>query len=145
MAGRRAIDRALERLRASGHVYSKDGALWFKATDYGDEKDRVVERENGQRTYFASDIAYHLYKRERGFEQLIDVLGADHHGYVTRVRAGLSAMGEPGECLEVRLIQFVTLFRGAERGADVARAPASSSRCARCAPRSATTRRACST
>ena len=110
-----AIDRALERLRASGHVYSKDGALWFKATDYGDEKDRVVERENGQRTYFASDIAYHLYKRERGFEQLIDVLGADHHGYVTRVRAGLSAMGEPGECLEVRLIQFVTLFRGAER------------------------------
>jgi arginyl-tRNA synthetase len=110
-----AIDRALERLRASGHVYSKDGALWFKATHYGDEKDRVVERENGQRTYFASDIAYHLYKRERGFEQLIDVLGADHHGYVTRVRAGLSAMGEPGECLEVRLIQFVTLFRGAER------------------------------
>ncbi len=110
-----AIDRALERLRVSGHVYSKDGALWFKATDYGDEKDRVVERENGQRTYFASDIAYHLYKRERGFEQLIDVLGADHHGYVTRVRAGLSAMGEPGECLEVRLIQFVTLFRGAER------------------------------
>ena len=110
-----AIDRALERLRASGHVYSKDGALWFKATDYGDEKDRVVERENGQRTYFASDIAYHLYKRERGFEQLIDVLGADHHGYVTRVRAGLSAMGEPGECLDVRLIQFVTLFRGAER------------------------------
>ena len=110
-----AIDRALERLKASGHVYSKDGALWFKATDYGDEKDRVVERENGQRTYFASDIAYHLYKRERGFEQLIDVLGADHHGYVTRVRAGLSAMGEPGDCLEVRLIQFVTLFRGAER------------------------------
>ena len=62
-----AIDRALERLKASGHVYSKDGALWFKATDYGDEKDRVVERENGQRTYFASDIAYHLHKRERGF------------------------------------------------------------------------------
>jgi len=110
-----AIDRALERLKASGHVYSKDGALWFKATDYGDEKDRVVERENGQRTYFASDIAYHLHKRERGFEQLIDVLGADHHGYVTRVRAGLSAMGEPGECLEVRLIQFVTLFRGGEK------------------------------
>lgn len=110
-----AIDRALERLKASGHVYRKDGALWFKATDYGDEKDRVVERENGARTYFASDIAYHLYKRERGYEQLIDVLGADHHGYVSRVRAGLSAMGEPGDCLEVRLIQFVTLFRGAER------------------------------
>jgi arginyl-tRNA synthetase len=110
-----AIDRALERLKASGHVYRKDGALWFKATDYGDEKDRVVERENGQRTYFASDIAYHLHKRERGYQQLIDVLGADHHGYVARVRAGLEAMGEPGASLEVRLIQFVTLFRGSER------------------------------
>jgi arginyl-tRNA synthetase len=110
-----AIDRALERLKASGHVYHKDGALWFKATDYGDEKDRVVERENGQRTYFASDIAYHLEKRERGFEQLVDVLGADHHGYVARVRAGLEAMGEPGESLEVRLIQFVTLYRGGEK------------------------------
>ncbi len=110
-----AIDRALEKLKASGHVYLKDGALWFKATDYGDEKDRVVERENGQRTYFASDIAYHLHKRERGFEQLIDVLGADHHGYVARVRAGLEAMGEPGESLEVRLIQFVTLYRGGEK------------------------------
>ena len=110
-----AIDRALERLKASGHVYSKDGALWFKATDFGDEKDRVVERENGQRTYFASDIAYHLHKRERGFELLIDVLGADHHGYVARVRAGLEAMGEPGDSLEVRLIQFVTLYRGGEK------------------------------
>ena len=110
-----AIDRALERLKASGHVYLEDGALWFKATDYGDEKDRVVERENGQRTYFASDIAYHLEKRERGFEQLIDVLGADHHGYVARVRAGLEAMGEPGESLEVRLIQFVTLYRAGEK------------------------------
>jgi arginyl-tRNA synthetase len=96
-------------------VYSKDGALWFKATDFGDEKDRVVERDNGQRTYFASDIAYHLHKRERGFELLIDVLGADHHGYVARVRAGLEAMGEPGDSLEVRLIQFVTLYRGGEK------------------------------
>ena len=110
-----AIDRALERLKASGHVYSKDGALWFKATDFGDEKDRVVERDNGQRTYFASDIAYHLHKRERGFELLIDVLGADHHGYIARVRAGLQAMGEPGDSLEVRLIQFVTLYRGGEK------------------------------
>ena len=115
LADNGAIDRALERLKASGHVYSKDGALWFKATDFGDEKDRVVERENGQRTYFASDIAYHLHKRERGFELLIDVLGADHHGYVARVRAGLEAMGEPGDSLEVRLIQFVTLYRGGEK------------------------------
>jgi len=110
-----AIDRALELLRRNGVVYEKDGAQWFRATDFGDEKDRVVVRENGQKTYFASDIAYHLQKRERGFEQLIDVLGADHHGYIARVRAGLLAMGQPGECLEVRLVQFVTLYRGGEK------------------------------
>ena len=110
-----AIDRALERLRKNGVVYEKDGAQWFRATDFGDEKDRVVVRENGLKTYFASDIAYHLQKRERGFEQLIDVLGADHHGYVARVRAGLVAMGEPGDSLEVRLVQFVTLYRGGEK------------------------------
>jgi arginyl-tRNA synthetase len=110
-----AIDRALERLRTNNVVYEKDGAQWFRATDFGDEKDRVVVRENGLKTYFASDIAYHLHKRERGFEQLIDVLGADHHGYVARVRAGLVAMGEPGDSLEVRLVQFVTLYRGGEK------------------------------
>jgi arginyl-tRNA synthetase len=110
-----AIDRALERLRRNGVVYEKDGAEWFRATDFGDEKDRVVVRENGLKTYFASDIAYHLHKRERGFEHLVDVLGADHHGYVARVRAGLVAMGEPGDCLEVRLVQFVTLYRGGEK------------------------------
>ena len=71
----------------------KDGALWFRATEFGDEKDRVVVRENGQKTYFASDIAYHLEKCERGFERLIDMLGADHHGYVARVRAGLDGHG----------------------------------------------------
>jgi arginyl-tRNA synthetase len=74
-----------------------------------------VVRENGQKTYFASDIAYHLEKRERGFARLIDVLGADHHGYVARVRAGLIAMGQPGDCLEATLIQFVSLFRGTEK------------------------------
>ena len=110
-----AIDRALERLRANGVVYEKDGAQWFRATDFGDEKDRVVVRENGLKTYFASDIAYHLQKRERGFDRLVDVLGADHHGYVARVRAGLVAMGEPGDSLEVRLVQFVTLYRGGEK------------------------------
>ncbi|HSQ69435.1 MAG TPA: arginine--tRNA ligase [Steroidobacteraceae bacterium] len=110
-----AIERALERLRANGVVYQKDGAEWFRATDFGDEKDRVVVRENGAKTYFASDIAYHLQKRERGFEHLIDVLGADHHGYVARVRAGLVAMGEPGDALEVKLVQFVTLYRGGEK------------------------------
>jgi len=110
-----AIDRALARLREQQRVYEKDGALWFRATEFGDEKDRVVVRENGQKTYFASDIAYHLEKRERGFDLLLDVLGADHHGYVARVRAGLEAMGEPGDSLEVRLVQFVSLFRGGEK------------------------------
>jgi arginyl-tRNA synthetase len=92
-----AIDRALERLRKQDHVYEKDGALWFRATAFGDEKDRVVVRENGVKTYFASDIAYHLDKRERGFEILLDILGSDHHGYTARVRAGLAAMGEPAD------------------------------------------------
>jgi arginyl-tRNA synthetase len=108
------VDIALDALRASGHLYQKDGAWWFRSTDYGDEKDRVVVRENGQKTYFASDIAYHLNKRRRGFEHLIDVWGADHHGYITRVRAGLQSMGEPGDSFEVRLIQFVALFKGGE-------------------------------
>ncbi len=115
LADNGAIDRALTRLREQQRVYEKDGALWFRATEFGDEKDRVVVRENGQKTYFASDIAYHLEKRERGFDLLLDVLGADHHGYVARVRAGLEAMGEPGDSLEVRLVQFVSLFRGGEK------------------------------
>lgn len=110
-----AIDRALARLRAQNHVYEKDGALWFRATSFGDEKDRVVVRENGVKTYFASDIAYHLEKRERGFDLLLDILGSDHHGYVARVRAGLAATGEPPESLEALLVQFVTLFRGGEK------------------------------
>jgi arginyl-tRNA synthetase len=110
-----AIDRALDRLRKQDHVYEKDGALWFRATTFGDEKDRVVVRENGVKTYFASDIAYHLDKRERGFDLLLDILGSDHHGYVARVRAGLEAMGEPPASLEALLVQFVTLFRGGEK------------------------------
>ncbi len=109
------IDRALQRLRGHGHVYELDGALWFRATAFGDEKDRVVVRANGQKTYFSSDIAYHLEKRERRFDLLLTILGADHHGYVTRVRAGLVAMGEPGESLDVRLIQFVSLYRSGEK------------------------------
>jgi len=110
-----AIDHALAVLERAGHLYRREGALWFRATAFGDEKDRVVVRENGHKTYFASDIAYHLAKRERGFARLIDVLGADHHGYVARVRAGLAAMGQPGESLEAPLIQFVSLYRGAEK------------------------------
>lgn len=109
------IDRALKRLRAHGHVFEQEGATWFRATAFGDEKDRVVVRANGQKTYFASDIAYHLDKRERGFDLLLTILGADHHGYVARVRAGLAAMGEPPESLEVPMVQFVTLWKGGEK------------------------------
>ncbi len=115
LAASGAIDHALAVLREQGRLLIKDGATWFRASEFGDEKDRVVVRENGQKTYFASDIAYHLEKRERGFARLIDVLGADHHGYVARVRAGLIAMGQPGDCLEATLIQFVSLFRGSEK------------------------------
>ncbi len=111
-----AIDRALERLRKQDHVYEKDGALWFRATAFGDEKDRVVVRENGVKTYFASDIAYHLEKRERGFDLLLDILGSDHHGYVARVRAGLAGHGRAAaNSLEALLVQFVSLFRGGEK------------------------------
>ena len=109
------IDAALAVLEKSDKVYDKDGALWFRASEFGDEKDRVVVRANGSKTYFASDIAYHFDKRERGFELLIDVLGADHHGYVSRVGGGLEAMGYAADDLEVKLVQFVALFRGGEK------------------------------
>ncbi|MBT8103530.1 MAG: arginine--tRNA ligase [Gammaproteobacteria bacterium] len=109
------IDDALNVLKERGMLYEKDGATWFPATDFGDEKDRVVVRENGIKTYFASDIAYHFDKRERGFDHLIDILGADHHGYVTRVRAGLEAMGYRSDSLEVELMQFVALYRGGKK------------------------------
>jgi len=107
-----AIQHALDKVAEHGKTYEKDGAIWFRATDYGDEKDRVVVRDNGRTTYFASDIAYHLQKRERGFDTLLDILGADHHGYIQRVRAGIEAMGESPDILEVELVQFVALFRG---------------------------------
>jgi arginyl-tRNA synthetase len=110
-----AVERTLERLAARGHTYTKDGALWLRSSSFGDSEDRVLVRANGQQTYFAPDLAYHLNKRARGFAQLIDVWGADHHGYIPRMRAGLMAMGESGECLEVCLMQFVSLYRGGEK------------------------------
>ncbi|WP_428623114.1 arginine--tRNA ligase [Sedimenticola sp.] len=110
-----AVNKTLQRLRDSGHVYEKGGALWFKSTDFGDEKDRVVVRDNGQTTYFASDIAYHMDKLERGFERVIDVWGADHHGYVPRVKAAMQAVGDDPARLDVLLVQFAILYRGGER------------------------------
>ncbi len=110
-----AVDKAINRLRAAGYVYEQEGALWFRSSAFGDEKDRVVRRENGQTTYFASDIAYHLEKFERGFDWVIDVWGADHHGYIPRVKAALQAMGENPDRLAVLLVQFAILYRNGER------------------------------
>ncbi|MBF0220042.1 MAG: arginine--tRNA ligase [Gammaproteobacteria bacterium] len=110
-----AVERALERLQTAGYLYQQEGATWFRSTAFGDEKDRVLVRENGAKTYFASDIAYHLEKLERGYTQLIDIWGADHHGYVPRVKAAMAALGaDPGQ-LEVLLVQFAILYRHGER------------------------------
>jgi len=110
-----ALEAGLEALRNSHHTELREGALWFRATDFGDEKDRVVVRENGVPTYFAADIAYHRDKYRRGFDRLIDLWGADHHGYVPRVKAALTALGEDADRLTVLLIQFAILYRGKEK------------------------------
>ncbi len=110
-----AIDRAVARLREAGHMFEQDGALWFRATTFGDDKDRVVVRENGATTYFASDIAYLLDKLERGFARAIYVLGADHHGYVARLKAAALGLGLDPERVEVLLVQFAILFEHGER------------------------------
>ncbi len=106
-----AVELAIERLRENGHLYVDSGATWFRASALGDEKDRVVIRENGRTTYFASDIAYFLDKIERGFDRAIYVFGADHHGYVARLRAAAKGLGEDPDRLEVLLVQFAVLFR----------------------------------
>ena len=98
-------------LRARGYLYEKDGAQWFRASDFGDEKDRVVVRENGITTYFASDIAYHYDKYQRGYDRMIDIFGADHHGYMARVRASLAALGLAPEKLDITLVQFAVLYK----------------------------------
>jgi len=110
-----AVDKAIALLKEKGHLYEKDGAWWFNTTAFGDEKDRVVVRDNGNTTYFASDIAYHLEKFERGYDQLIDIWGADHHGYVARVKAAIQAVGQNNEALDVLLVQFAVLYRGKEK------------------------------
>lgn len=115
LADRDLINTAVQRLQASGHIYEENGALWFRSTDFGDEKDRVVIRDNGQGTYFASDIAYHLDKFDRGYERVINIWGADHHGYVPRVKAALNALGRDENKLNILLVQFANLYRGGKR------------------------------
>lgn len=109
------VAKAVAELEKRDHIYLQDGAKWFRSTTFGDEKDRVVQRDNGLYTYFASDIAYHWNKFERGFTRIIDIWGADHHGYIPRVKGALQALELDAEALEVALVQFVSLFRGTER------------------------------
>ena len=108
------IEEALQTLDQRGFLYEKDGNIWFKSTEFGDEKDRVVKRRNGQTTYFASDIAYHLDKLQRGYTHIVDIWGSDHHGYIARVKAAIDAMGYDSAKLTVLLVQFVSLWRGGE-------------------------------
>ncbi|WP_141130626.1 arginine--tRNA ligase, partial [Virgibacillus dokdonensis] len=109
------VDQALDKMRTSGDIYEQDGATWFRTTKYGDDKDRVVIKSDGSYTYLASDIAYHNDKLERGFDQLINVWGADHHGYVPRMEAAIQALGYPKGKLETEIIQMVNLFEDGER------------------------------
>ncbi|HRH73449.1 MAG TPA: arginine--tRNA ligase, partial [Zoogloea sp.] len=111
------VEKAVTALEAAGHIYLQDGAKWFRSTAFGDEKDRVVQRENGLFTYFASDIAYHANKYERGFDRIIDIWGADHHGYIPRVKGALEALGLPPEKLDVALVQFAVLYRDGQKAA----------------------------
>lgn len=115
LAERDLITAAIEQLQAAGYVYEEKGALWFRSTDFGDEKDRVVVRDNGQSTYFASDIAYHMDKFERGYDRVVNIWGADHHGYVARVKAAIRALDEDPDKLDILLVQFAILYRGGER------------------------------
>ena len=109
------VARCVDQLEKAGHLYEQNGAKWFKSTAFGDEKDRVVQRDNGLYTYFASDIAYHLNKYERGFERVINIWGADHHGYIPRVKGALAALELDPDVLEVALVQFAVLYRNGQK------------------------------
>ena len=109
------VARGIARLQQLGHTYEQNGALWFKATNFGDEKDRVLTRANGQSTYFASDVGYHLNKFERGFDHMLDIFGADHHGYAPRLRGFLQALNLDANKMTVLLVQFAVLYRGKEK------------------------------
>jgi arginyl-tRNA synthetase len=108
------VDQVIDGFRKKGIIYEKEGALWFKTSDFGDEKDRVVVKKNGETTYFASDIAYHQDKYDRGFERVVDVWGADHHGYIPRMKAAIEASGHRRDQFDVILVQLVNLLRGGE-------------------------------
>jgi len=109
------LEVGIEKLKAHGFTFEQNGALWFRATALGDEKDRVLVRANGVPTYFASDVAYHTYKYDQGYDQIIDVFGADHHGYLPRIKAFLQGLGKDTNKLTILLVQFAILYRGAER------------------------------
>ncbi len=106
------VERALKALEDAGYIYEEDGALWFRSTSFGDEKDRVIRRRNGEYTYFASDIAYHMEKFERGFDILVDIWGADHHGYIKRLKGAIKALGKDDEKLKILLTSMVNLLKG---------------------------------
>lgn len=110
-----SIEKGIQALKEGGHTFEREGALWFRATDFGDEKDRVLVRANGQTTYFASDVAYHWNKYDRGYDRVIDIFGADHHGYVTRIKTAVKALGHDESALDVILVQFAILYRGGDR------------------------------
>ena len=109
------VARCVDLLEKNGHLYVQNGARWFRSTTFGDEKDRVVQRENGLYTYFASDIAYHLNKFERGFDKVINIWGADHHGYISRVNGAITALGLDAKKLQVALVQFAVLYRNGQK------------------------------
>ncbi|MPV86439.1 arginine--tRNA ligase [Ostreibacterium oceani] len=109
------IEKAINQLQANGHLYEQNGALWFASSAFGDDKDRVIQRENGLYTYFAADIAYHHEKMQRNYDLAIDILGADHHGYTARVRAALLALGHDADRLRVDLVQFAVLYKDGKK------------------------------
>ena len=109
------VQEALDTLDKNGHTYLKDGALWFASSKFGDEKDRVLVRENGTHTYSASDIAYHLDKYARGFDRSINIWGADHHGYIARIKAAVEALGKDAASLDIPLVQFANLYKDGEK------------------------------
>ncbi|HET6507578.1 MAG TPA: arginine--tRNA ligase, partial [Baekduia sp.] len=113
--GESGVSHGFDVLRAQGHTYESEGALWLRTTDFGDDKDRVIERSTGEHTYFASDIAYAQNKRERGFDRMVYVLGADHHGYIGRMRAAYEALGGEPDRLDLLIMQFVHLVRAGEK------------------------------